>query len=588
MNGRVAVPAPADKAAERYPVSAEHTPAEHAADAAASDVLRARPARVPWSFADVATRAPEARAAAPIPGAGEPLPAAARAEMSGRFGEDFSGVRVHAGPGAAAAARAVDAAAYSVGEHVVLGEGAPDAAAPRARRLVAHELAHVVQARRSPAHAQAAHRQKAQQPGASDMGEFVDEAATYLESAASHYRTMAASRRLDQARAAQQPPAPAPAAAPKKGAAQQPAQKPTGKDAAATAPVTGLSAGGLATALKKLEGVYEGGRTTLEQNLPDDAARAARLRTAYVAAASGARAAAVDQTRVNLVIIAAPKEKRDGFIANATTYARIYYGKGQHGETVQTITDVDSVPQLFTEIQNAQPDRLIGRVDIFGHGTIEPTHQLKLGKAWHRVGDFSQEAQARAGDAKTLATQSRFDGSTVIELHACRLGADDSKPGRSGEAVTHGTDFAKGFGEAIGGDQGQAIIAYKEWWVPRMFSLGIRSPRQLTGRMRARFEKESVAIWDAAMAGGTEARALMTEAERAAGTVTRDRKIAIMEKLYDDAGGAWLIGHQYNSGTPMSRNPVQDVKARRDTFSNEADWQSLTLTVKAPAPAVTP
>jgi hypothetical protein len=65
--------------------------------------------------------------------------------METRLGHDFSRVRVHADAPAAESARAVGARAYTVGRDVVFGrEGyAPDSAA--GRRLLAHELAHVVQ-----------------------------------------------------------------------------------------------------------------------------------------------------------------------------------------------------------------------------------------------------------------------------------------------------------------------------------------------------------------------------------------------------------------------------------------------------------
>jgi hypothetical protein len=65
--------------------------------------------------------------------------------MEPRFGHDFSGVRVHTDNRATASARSIDALAYTVGSHVVFGAGqfAPDTIA--GRRLLAHELTHVVQ-----------------------------------------------------------------------------------------------------------------------------------------------------------------------------------------------------------------------------------------------------------------------------------------------------------------------------------------------------------------------------------------------------------------------------------------------------------
>jgi outer membrane lipoprotein SlyB len=78
---------------------------------------------------------------------GQPLDAATRAFMEPRFGFDFSQVRVHADARADESARAVSAQAYTVGRDVVFSAGqyAPETTA--GRRLLAHELAHVVQQR---------------------------------------------------------------------------------------------------------------------------------------------------------------------------------------------------------------------------------------------------------------------------------------------------------------------------------------------------------------------------------------------------------------------------------------------------------
>lgn len=76
---------------------------------------------------------------------GQSLDPGIGAFMEARFGYDFSQVRIHTDERAVQSARAVHALAYTVGRDVVFGVGqfAPDAAA--GRRLLAHELAHVVQ-----------------------------------------------------------------------------------------------------------------------------------------------------------------------------------------------------------------------------------------------------------------------------------------------------------------------------------------------------------------------------------------------------------------------------------------------------------
>src|SRR5271157_2964799 len=76
---------------------------------------------------------------------GRPLDPHTRRSMEARFGYDFSKVRVHTDSTAALSARVLGAHAYTVGGDVVFGTGrfAPDTAA--GRRLLAHELTHVVQ-----------------------------------------------------------------------------------------------------------------------------------------------------------------------------------------------------------------------------------------------------------------------------------------------------------------------------------------------------------------------------------------------------------------------------------------------------------
>jgi hypothetical protein len=78
---------------------------------------------------------------------GRPLEGGLRAELEHRFGESFSSVKLHSDAAAAASARAVEARAYTVGENVVFaGTTPPEAAA--CRKVLAHELAHVIQQRR--------------------------------------------------------------------------------------------------------------------------------------------------------------------------------------------------------------------------------------------------------------------------------------------------------------------------------------------------------------------------------------------------------------------------------------------------------
>jgi hypothetical protein len=78
---------------------------------------------------------------------GHPLDPPTRAMFESRFGHDFGDVRVHTGALASASAGAVAARAYTAGRHIVFGTGAYAPAGHEGRRLLAHELAHVVQQR---------------------------------------------------------------------------------------------------------------------------------------------------------------------------------------------------------------------------------------------------------------------------------------------------------------------------------------------------------------------------------------------------------------------------------------------------------
>lgn len=85
--------------------------------------------------------------------AGRPLEPGVRAAMEQQFGHDFSRVRVHAGAKAAASARAMGALAYTTGWDIVFGAGRYALGTGETRRLVAHELAHVVQQTSGASHA---------------------------------------------------------------------------------------------------------------------------------------------------------------------------------------------------------------------------------------------------------------------------------------------------------------------------------------------------------------------------------------------------------------------------------------------------
>jgi hypothetical protein len=76
---------------------------------------------------------------------GEPLDGVTRAFMEPRFGADFGHVRIHRDAKAAQSAQAVRASAYTVGSSIAFDGGAYNPGSADGNRLIAHELAHVVQ-----------------------------------------------------------------------------------------------------------------------------------------------------------------------------------------------------------------------------------------------------------------------------------------------------------------------------------------------------------------------------------------------------------------------------------------------------------
>ncbi|HEX7031700.1 MAG TPA: DUF4157 domain-containing protein [Nitrososphaera sp.] len=65
--------------------------------------------------------------------------------MESRFGYDFSSVRIHTDEIAARSANSIHARAYTIGNHVIFGDGQYQPDTLEGRKLLAHELTHVIQ-----------------------------------------------------------------------------------------------------------------------------------------------------------------------------------------------------------------------------------------------------------------------------------------------------------------------------------------------------------------------------------------------------------------------------------------------------------
>ncbi|MEO8576211.1 MAG: DUF4157 domain-containing protein [Gemmatimonadales bacterium] len=114
-------------------------------------VSMARPRHATSGHAELPTGfAMGARAVSPVVAdvlnsRGQPLQEKAQVEMGQRFGYDFSGVRVHSDSRAAESARLIGARAYTLGRHVVFAASEYRPGSAAGKRLLAHELTHVLQ-----------------------------------------------------------------------------------------------------------------------------------------------------------------------------------------------------------------------------------------------------------------------------------------------------------------------------------------------------------------------------------------------------------------------------------------------------------
>jgi hypothetical protein len=95
-------------------------------------------------------------AASLVQSGGHPLPHALSGYFAPRFGTDLSDVRLHTDARAGQAARAINARAYTLGQHIAFAPGQYAPHTHEGRRLIAHELAHTLQDRRGISHRQIA------------------------------------------------------------------------------------------------------------------------------------------------------------------------------------------------------------------------------------------------------------------------------------------------------------------------------------------------------------------------------------------------------------------------------------------------
>jgi hypothetical protein len=80
-----------------------------------------------------------------LQGGGQPLSKSERSFFEPRMGQDFSGVRIHADSKAADTAQTIQAKAFTLGNNIVFNTGQYSPNNQEGKKLLAHELTHVVQ-----------------------------------------------------------------------------------------------------------------------------------------------------------------------------------------------------------------------------------------------------------------------------------------------------------------------------------------------------------------------------------------------------------------------------------------------------------
>jgi uncharacterized protein YukE len=140
----------------RLAVSNPRDPSEHEAERVADAVVAAEESapvaetaavlhRSGSGTGDTAVDGDLEREIQSVTSGGQSLPRATREYFESRFDRDFSDVRIHTGERADEAARSIDAEAFTHGTDIVFRNGAYQPGTEAGKRLLGHELTHVVQ-----------------------------------------------------------------------------------------------------------------------------------------------------------------------------------------------------------------------------------------------------------------------------------------------------------------------------------------------------------------------------------------------------------------------------------------------------------
>lgn len=123
---------------------------ESEADRAAASIMANQASNLPQQPASDRVHGKDAARKVLGARSGRPMDLKTKRWVASAFRTNFDRVRVHTDDDAARSVRSVDARAYTIGDNIVFGSGQYTPYTPRGRKLLAHELTHVVQARTDP------------------------------------------------------------------------------------------------------------------------------------------------------------------------------------------------------------------------------------------------------------------------------------------------------------------------------------------------------------------------------------------------------------------------------------------------------
>ena len=158
VQAKLIVNAPGDQYELEADRMAEAVMREPPVTAHSTVVTMAKPAVEPGGDGSFAASQAFAQRLEARQGRGHRLPPALRETFETRFGADFSDVRVHSDSEAGQLSNAIQAQAFTRGSDIYWGAGTSGADTLAGKRLLAHELAHVVQQGAAPATSETAPR----------------------------------------------------------------------------------------------------------------------------------------------------------------------------------------------------------------------------------------------------------------------------------------------------------------------------------------------------------------------------------------------------------------------------------------------